>query len=64
MTVILACGAAFLLAIGFLAFALAASAKGDAYEQQAKDDEQMAALMELRALEALEHDLFADEQAA
>jgi hypothetical protein len=59
MTVILACGAALVLAILILVFSLARTAKGDAYEQQAKDDEQMAALMEHRLSVEMEHDLFA-----
>ncbi len=59
MTVILACGAAFVLAIFILVFSLARTAKGNAYEQQADDDAQMAALIEHRLSVELEHDLFA-----
>lgn len=64
MTVIYACGAAFILAILILAililvFALARTAKGGPEKQRYDDDEQMAALMEHRLSVEMEHDLFA-----
>lgn len=59
MTVIYACGAAFILAILIFVFALARTAKGGHEKQQADDAEQMAALMEHRLSVEMEHDLFA-----
>lgn len=58
MTVYLACGAAFVLAILILVFSLARTAKGNAYEQQADDEEQMAALMVQQLSYELENGIF------
>lgn len=57
--IIAACGFAFLVAIGILAFALAGKAKGDAWEQQAEDEGQMMALLEHQLAAGLEDELFA-----
>ena len=56
-----ACGSAFVIAILYLAFRIYKARRVEALRQEANDDYQLDKLAELRAIQALERDLFAAE---
>jgi hypothetical protein len=56
-----ACGFAFVIAILYLTFRIYKARRVEALRQEANDDYQLEKLAEMRAIQALERDLFAAE---